>query len=598
MEEDGRSFKLLGAICFLSLAFWNKVSTYSVSRRPCNSPLLLVSTYGSVVAVDLDNNSSHKVTSNLSEPLALDFHYNLGYIFWSDRTESNIKRSNMDGTNITVIHNNVQSLGLAVEWNSLQLYWTDYDNRRISLSDLEGNNRTTVLSTIAPGDIVVDPHEGMMFWETDTEIEKSALNGTQRVVMVRKMTNCPRGITLDRQRKLVFWVEDCGNRIDSSDYNGNNRKLLIQIGDASDYFYGVVFTASSLFVGGYRSGTIFKVNTASGAVVNSVQIPFHGIQGVAEYDCTLHPPAITCPGMHSPTNGITFGCSGNATESYDTVCHFGCSNGYIGSGSQSRRCQQNGTWSGREFVCGTITCPGLSSPMNGTRIGCSVNETEYYDTVCQFTCNNGFIGSGSPSRKCQQNGTWSGQQFSCEIINCSSLTIDPGGPLSMSYCGNQHGAKCNFSCPIGYRLNGSSVITCVAPGNQNPGVWNDSVPTCEGILCESLQLPPSMRMNGSCSPLPGNACQFTCKRGFNLIGSAVRWCDKDGSWTGMQPRCEVVACPMLSLPTYGVLLGCNTNTTQMLYGSECRFSCEDGSIATGSTGRRCTENGTWTGTDL
>ncbi|PFX23820.1 putative RNA-directed DNA polymerase from transposon BS [Stylophora pistillata] len=132
----------------------------TVSRRPCNSPLLLVSTYGSVVAVDLDNNSSHKVTSNLSEPLALDFHYNLGYIFWSDRTESNIKRSNMDGTNITVIHNNVQSLGLAVEWNSLQLYWTDYDNRRISLSDLEGNNRTTVLSTIAPGDIVVDPHEG------------------------------------------------------------------------------------------------------------------------------------------------------------------------------------------------------------------------------------------------------------------------------------------------------------------------------------------------------------------------------------------------------------------------------------------------------
>ena len=50
----------------------------------------------------------------------------------------------------------------------------------------------------------------------------------------------------------------------------------------------------------------------------------------------------------------------------------------------------------------------------------------------------------------------------------------------MGYCGNQHGTKCNFSCPIGYRLNGSSVITCVAPGNQHPGVWNDSVPTCEG----------------------------------------------------------------------------------------------------------------------
>ena len=55
---------------------------------------------------------------------------------------------------------------------------------------------------------------------------------------------------------------------------------------------------------------------------------------------------------------------------------------------------------------------------------------------------------------------------------------------------------------------------------------------------------------------------------------------------------------MLSLPTSGIFVGCNTNTTEMLYGTECRFSCKEGSVATGSMGRRCTENGNWTGTDL
>ena len=50
----------------------------------------------------------------------------------------------------------------------------------------------------------------------------------------------------------------------------------------------------------------------------------------------------------------------------------------------------------------------------------------------------------------------------------------------MSSCGNHYGAQCNFSCAIGYRLNGSSEVTCVAPGNQHPGVWNDTLPTCEG----------------------------------------------------------------------------------------------------------------------
>jgi len=66
------------------------------------------------------------------------------------------------------------------------------------------------------------------------------------------------------------------------------------------------------------------------------------------------------------------------------------------------------------------------------------------------------------------------------VINCTSLTVDPGGPLRMSSCDNHYGAYCNFSCAIGYRLNGSSTITCVAPGNQHPGVWNNTTPRCEG----------------------------------------------------------------------------------------------------------------------
>ena len=57
-------------------------------------------------------------------------------------------------------------------------------------------------------------------------------------------------------------------------------------------------------------------------------------------------------------------------------------------------------------------------------------------------------------------------------------------------------------------------------------------------ICEYLQLPPNVRTNGSCNRLPGIACHFTCERGFNLIGSAIRWCDRDGFWTGTQPQCD------------------------------------------------------------
>ncbi len=60
--------------------------------------------------------------------------------------------------------------------------------------------------------------------------------------------------------------------------------------------------------------------------------------------------------------------------------------------------------------------------------------------------------------------------------------VDPVRPLRMSSCDNQYGSKCNFSCTIGYRLNGSSAVTCVASGNQHPGMWNNTMPTCEGKL--------------------------------------------------------------------------------------------------------------------
>jgi len=68
------------------------------------------------------------------------------------------------------------------------------------------------------------------------------------------------------------------------------------------------------------------------------------------------------------------------------------------------------------------------------------------------------------------------------VINCTSLTqmVDPGGPLRMSSCANHFGTQCKFSCAIGCRLNGSSIVTCVAPGNQYSGVWNNTMPTCKG----------------------------------------------------------------------------------------------------------------------
>ena len=95
--------------------------------------------------------------------MAIDVHFSQGYIFWSDVTELNIKRSGIDGSSVTVIISNIGVCdGLAVEWRTSQLYWSDATHNSISVSDLSGNNQRSVISAglDKPRDIAVDPDSG------------------------------------------------------------------------------------------------------------------------------------------------------------------------------------------------------------------------------------------------------------------------------------------------------------------------------------------------------------------------------------------------------------------------------------------------------
>ncbi|XP_078343227.1 uncharacterized protein LOC144628967 isoform X2 [Oculina patagonica] len=636
---------------------------------PCNPPCLLVSVTTQIRAFDFRGHTSHTIISGLSKAVAIDIHYSLGYIFWSDVTELNIKRANIDGSNITVIHNNIGVCeGLAVEWNSSQLYWTDTTNGTLSVSDFQGNNKSILVSSNLdePRGIVIDTNCGLMFW-TDSgqtpKIERASLSGTQRVAIVTSNLQFPAGIDLDRRNRLVFWVDEESDKIEFADYNGNNRKLIFKPRQSSAHFFGITFLSSSLFVSEWSMKAVFQViNASSGNVGGISGVVFDGfVMGLVAYDSSRQALLVkTCTELPEPTNGRRFGCAvgcpGNISMYKDTVCQFSCNDGYIGSGSQVRRCQHNGTWSGQNFTCQiinctsltvdpsgplrmsscdnnygaecnfsctighrlngsstvtciapgnqhpgvwnntiptceVITCPALLEPSNGTRFGCSGNAEMNYSTECRLSCNNGHIGSGSAVRTCQHNGTWSGNDFTCLIINCTSLTVDPSGPLLMSSCDNHYGDECNFSCTIGYRLNGSLAITCVAPGNQHPGVWNNTMPTCEVITCPALPEPS----NGTRLGCSGNAtmkyateCRFSCNNGYTGSGSAVRTCEHDGTWSGNDFTCQIINCTSLTVDPSGPL---RMSSCDNHYGSKCNFSCGIGHHLNGSSTVTCVAPG-------
>ena len=55
-----------------------------------------------------------------------------------------------------------------------------------------------------------------------------------------------------------------------------------------------------------------------------------------------------------------------------------------------------------------IQCDNLLTPPNREIVSFSSGRVGYEGDTCSFTCNTGYELTGSDSRTCQSNGSWSG----------------------------------------------------------------------------------------------------------------------------------------------------------------------------------------------
>ena len=62
-----------------------------------------------------------------------------------------------------------------------------------------------------------------------------------------------------------------------------------------------------------------------------------------------------------------------------------------------------------------VSCSELTNPDNGV-INCSLGDdgVPFYEDTCSFTCNTGYELTGSDTRTCHINGSWSGSDAACQ----------------------------------------------------------------------------------------------------------------------------------------------------------------------------------------
>ena len=109
-----------------------------------------------------------------------------------------------------------------------------------------------------------------------------------------------------------------------------------------------------------------------------------------------------------------------------------------------------------------VTCPSLSI-INGM-MKCLMGDNTYEDT-CSFTCDTGYELTGSDTRTCQSDGSWSGTRVSCDIMKCPILSL-PLDSVLPEACNNTYQSICELQCSEGFNGTGNSSYMCDVTGSS------------------------------------------------------------------------------------------------------------------------------------
>ena len=118
----------------------------------------------------------------------------------------------------------------------------------------------------------------MMYWTdwgANPKIEQAGMDGSARRVIVTGNLGWPNGLTIDQATNRLFWADAKLNKIEVSDLNGENRKLIISSA-ANIHPRGLTVYQNMLYWTDWNNKSISRLNLSSGKqdmIVTDLQQP-------------------------------------------------------------------------------------------------------------------------------------------------------------------------------------------------------------------------------------------------------------------------------------------------------------------------------------
>ncbi len=186
----------------------------------------------------------------------LAFRANTGEFYWTRRGQVILRRSNADGSNVqNMAYNDVyKPTGLVVDTITDHIYYINSSDGfnnipggAIMRTTLNGNRTEVIISDhsilFEPLYIDVDNIASKMYW-TDGKrdggsVWRANLDGTE-IERLTRNTFGPRGISIDTDREVVYWVDDSQKELKLINADGNGGESGVFVGSDSrliDAFY-------------------------------------------------------------------------------------------------------------------------------------------------------------------------------------------------------------------------------------------------------------------------------------------------------------------------------------------------------------------------
>ncbi|XP_039218573.1 seizure 6-like protein isoform X1 [Crotalus tigris] len=189
------------------------------------------------------------------------------------------------------------------------------------------------------------------------------------------------------------------------------------------------------------------------------------------------------------------------------------------------------------------SCSDLPEIQNGWK---TTSHTELVrEAKITYQCDPGYDIVGSDTLTCQWDLTWSSDPPFCEkIMYCT----DPGEVEHSTRLISDPvllvGTTIQYTCNLGFVLEGSSLLTCYSRETGTP-IWTSRLPRCvpeESLACDNPGLPENgYQILYKRLYLPGESLTFMCYEGFELLGELTLKCilGQPSRWSGPLPTCKV-----------------------------------------------------------